>query len=205
MSNEIKKLIEQMYDDRVPLPKFVNMPKDFELPRSTMVVRLFMGEPATPEDAEKMKAHVDSYIDMMILAEVLHEIKIPDSEDSIIGPGKKYQVFVDDVIKYCDADSIIIRTLGISRQDYDQITKEYIALMTKVNDLDSILVAWTDLSVDAKLGILRGVFLQRTIMADILKGAKNRLNVTQQYNSETLRWIDGLIGGKAVEDINEQQ
>lgn len=199
MSNEIKQLISQMYNDRLPLPKFVNMPKDFKLPRSTVTVRLFMGEPATPEDSIKMETCVKGYIDMMVLAEVLSETKVPDSEDTILGPGRMYKAFVDEVIKYCDADSIIIRTLKISRQEYDQLVKEYVDIMGKVNDLDSILESWQELPMDTKMGILRGVFMQRTIMADILKNAKNRLMATQNYNNSTMQWIDALLGGKPAE------
>ena len=192
MSNDsIKTLIANMYDDRVPMNKMLGLGKDFKVPIKRLAVLLFRGNPATKEDSDKMEAEATSYVELMITAKVLEVI---DKEKGIVASGEKFETFIKEVTSYLDSDNIIIRTLGISKQDFDKIVNEYIKLTKDVADIDSILANWADMSHDAKLGIIRGVFLQRSIMGGILADLKNRTNATINFNAQTIQVIDSILG-----------
>lgn len=192
MSNDnIKTLIANMYDDRVPINKLLGLGKGFKTPKQRLAVLLFRGNPATKEDSDKMEAEAIAYVDLMITAEILEVI---DKDKGIVTSGKEFDIFIKEVTDYLDSDNIIIRMLGISRQDFDKIVGEYLKLMKSATDLDSILASWADLSQETKLGIIRGVFLQRSIMGGILVDLKNRATNTINYNAQTIKTIDAILG-----------
>ncbi len=192
MSNErIKTLIANMYEDQVPMNKLLGLKGEFKVPIKRLAVLLFRGNPATKEDSDKMEAEATAYVELMISLEVLSVI---DKEKGIVTSGKNFETFIKEVTEYLDSDSIIIRTLGISRQDFDKIVNEYVRLTKEPTDIDSILASWADLSQDVKLGIVRGVFLQRSIMGGILQDLKNRAKATITYNAQTIQSIDAILG-----------
>lgn len=189
--NNIKTLIANMYDDRIPLNKLLGLSKDFKAPIQRLAVLLFRGNPATKEDSDKMEGEAMAYVELMITAGVLTVI---DKEKGIVTGGKEFETFIKEVTDYLDSDNIIIRTLGISRQDFDKIVSEYIKLMKGVSDIDSILANWADLSQETKMGIVRGVFLQRSIMGGILTDLKNRTANTINFSAQTIKTIDTILG-----------
>ena len=68
--------------------------------------------------------------------------------------------------------------------------------MKSADDIDSILSSWSELPNDVKLGIIRGVFLQRSIMGGILVDLKKRSQATITYSAQTIGIIDGILGVK---------
>jgi len=191
MDSDIKTLIANMYDDRVPLNKLLGIGKDFKAPIKRLAVLLFRGNPATKEDSDKMEAEATAYVELMITAKILEVI---DKEKGIVTGGEEFETFIKETTNYLDSDSIIIRTLGISRQEFDKLVNEYVSVTKEATDIDSILVKWSELPHDAKLGIVRGIFLQRSIMGQILIELKERSKATIVYNSQTIKNIDTILG-----------
>ncbi len=187
----IKTLIANMYEDRVPLNRLLGLNGEFKVPIKRLAVLLFKGNPATKEDSDRMEAEAIAYIDMMTSLEILTVI---DKEKGIVSGGKNFEIFLREVTGYLDSDNIIIRTLGISRQDFDKIVNEYVKLTKGPTDIDSILACWSSLPQDVRLGIVRGVFLQRSIMGGILQDLKNRAGATINYTTQTIQTIDSILG-----------
>lgn len=206
--DKVLSTIESMYDDQIPMVRFFGMKPDFKLPRSRLQVMLMPGNPATPEDSEKMLENADVYIDMMITAGILaiarpakftgksHPGPQADATDQvpIIIAGEEFETFVAEAKDYVDTDSIIIRALGISRQDFDMVANEYEKLASNSANIDDILEAWVVMSMETKLGIMRGVLLQRSIMAQVLLTMRARTIPILQHEQETLSWIARLLG-----------
>ncbi len=202
---KILEVIEALYNDQIPMMRFLGIRPDFEIPRPQLEVMLMPGNPATPEDSEKMMANAAVYVDMLIMADIL-AIARPE-KDAVIaqsGPsatppittiiaGKEYDLFIKETKDYTDPDSIIIRVLGISRQDFDAVANEYRSIISDVNNIDEIFEAWADMNPDTKAGIIRGVLLQRSIMAEVILTMRSRTLPIIKHEQETLAWIAGLL------------
>lgn len=189
MTNKIKDLIASMYADKVPMHKLFSVPKEFKIPKARMTVMLFTGQPATKEDSARMESDALDYVDMMLTTEVLTET------DGMISPGKEFANFIDEAKKYLDSDNIIIRVLGISRQDFDACVKEYTQAVQNADNIDEIIGEWACLSNEEKISILRGVFLQRSIMANILMDFRNREQTSVNFGMQTIQMVNSILGG----------
>lgn len=191
---EIKDLIASMYNDKIPMHKLFSVPKEFKIPKARMAVMLFTGQPATKEDSDLMEQHANGYVNLMLAAEVLTE------KDDMVSPGKKFTQFIEEARKYLDSDSIIIRVLGISRQDFDACVGEYTQAVRGAESIDDIISQWSDLSHEERLGILRGVFLQRSIMANILSEFRSREQNSVNFGMQTIQMIDNILRGDKPND-----
>jgi hypothetical protein len=202
---KVLEAIESMYDDQIPMIRFFGVKPDFKIPRPQLEIMLMPGNPATPEDSEKMMANSAVYVDMLLAAEILAVVRPEKTADdshsgpkqeevTIITAGKDFALFVKEAQEYVDTDAVIIRTLGISRQDFDGIANEYKSIVAGVNNIDEILEAWADLPAETKGGIIRGVLLQRSIMAEVLITMRGRTLPILKHEQETLAWITDLLG-----------
>lgn len=202
--DKIKEAIEVLYDEHVPIVKFFGLPANFKIPRPQLAVMLFSANPTTPEDSKRMTENSEVFIEMLVLAEVL-AIARPDKETpteagsvQILTAGTKFDQFIEEVKKYIDTDAIIMRSLGVSRQDFDAIANEYKKIIADVNDIDSVLVNWADLDPDAKEGIIRGILLQRSILAEVVQNMRNRLAPVIKHQNETMVWLNGMLGIQGI-------
>jgi hypothetical protein len=197
--------IASMYDDQIPMVRFFGVKPDFKIPRTQLEIMFMPGNPATPEDSEKMMANSAVYVDMLLAAEILaiarpektaevHEGPRLEEPVTMIKAGKDFDLFLKEAKEYVDTDAVIIRTLGISRQDFDMVANEYKSIVSGVANIDEILEAWADLSNDTKTGIIRGVLLQRSIMAEVLITMRGRTLPILRHEQETLAWITDLLG-----------
>jgi|GEM_PF-2588772 hypothetical protein len=199
-------VIASMYDDQIPMTRFLGIKPDFKVPRQNIEVMLMPGNPATPGDSEKMLENSTVYVDMLIMAGVL-AIARPEKvtgEDGQTGPdqntptmiiaGEDYNTFIEETKEYIDTDNVIMRTLGLSRQDFDAIANEYKKIVSEINNIDDILERWSDLSPAVKMGIMRGVLLQRSIMAQTLINMRARTLPIIKHEQDTLAWIADLLG-----------
>lgn len=191
MTENIKALIANLYDDRVPIHKLMTLQPNFSAPKAKLAVLLFTGSPATPEESDSMEKKANDYVDLMLMADIF---AVSNKEKQILVAGKFFKEFVEEAKSYLDSDNIIIRILGISRQDFDKLVNEYKEVSTGAKDIDSILSKWSDLSHESKLGILRGIFLQRSIMGGILMDIKLRNKNTVAYTDQTNKFIDTVMG-----------
>jgi len=197
MNTKVMQVIEELYDGQLPLVRFFGIPANFKIPRTQLELMLFPANPATPEDSQRMTENSALFIDMMLAAEIL-AIARPEKDAEPTAPivmaGKNFKEFVDEAKIYVDTDSIILRTLDISRQDFDIISNEYRAIVAEVNNIDEILESWSELDQDVKCGIIRGVLLQRSLMAETLIQMRARTLPVVRYQQETLAWIGNLLG-----------
>ncbi len=189
--SKVQSIIASMYDDRVPLHKLLDLAPDFSTPKIRIAVLLFSRSPNTKEESEAMEAEALNYVDLLIMADIL---KLVDAEKQVVAAGPAFSEFQKELREYLDSDNIIIRTLGISRQDFDKLVSEYIRISKDAKDIDSILTAWVDLSTETRLGIIRGILIQRSIMGGILMDLKNRNQNTLLYTSQTNKFIDSVLG-----------
>lgn len=214
VKNKIMAAIAAMYVDQIPMMRFFEMPANFKIPMAQLRIMLMPGNPATPEDSDKMMENSTTYIDMLMAIGVLAIVrpeKAPEAHPgaalaepvTLVMPGKEYDMFVKEAKDYVDTDAIIIRTLGVSRQDFDVIANEYKEIVEKITCIDDILVAWKDLSLETKCGIIRGILVQRSIMAQVLISMKARTVPLLKHEQETIKWIDGLLG--PIEPLEEPQ
>lgn len=197
MKDQIKEIIGNMYEDKIPMHKLFTVPKEFKIPKTRMAVMLFAGQPETKEDSDLMEKQAMGYVNLMLAVDVLHMI---DEEKGLVGPGREFVTFIEEAKKYLDSDNIIIRVLGISRQDFDACVKEYTEAVSGAENIDEIIDQWADLSNDEKLCILRGVFLQRSIMANILIDFKNREQNSVNFGMQTIQMINNILGGDKPDD-----
>ena len=210
MNEKVMKVIESLYDEGLPLVRFFQMPVNFQIPRTQLELMLFPANPATPEDSKRMQENSALFIDMMLASEILavarpekDAVETSDEPVKIIIAGKNFKKFVDEAKEYVDTDSIIRRTLDISRQDFDQIANEYRVIVAEVNNIDEILNSWSELDQDVKLGIIRGVLLQRSLMAETLIQMRARTLPVVRYQQETLAWIGNLLGPENQEPVQK--
>jgi hypothetical protein len=86
-------------------------------------------------------------------------------------------------------DQTILRILGISQQDFDNLKREYTVITTDTHEFAGILTEWSNLDPEVKLGIVRGVFLQRGIMATVVGEAINGFDVIENYGIQMKEWL----------------
>jgi len=178
------KLIEVLYDDGVPIAKFLQFRPDFKVQRSALQTMLFTEQPTTPEDVQKLTENAASYVEMLIAGKVLVQ------KDQELTADENFQEFVKKVASYIDVDNMIIRDLGISRQDFDEIAREFAEVCKEVTDVDTILETWELLDPQIKMGIVRGILFQRSIMAGVVQTSKERLIMVMRHEQETLNWLN---------------
>jgi len=201
---KIQDVIASMYDDQIPMMRFTGLNPNFKVPRQNIAVMLMPGNPSTPEDSEKMLANSMVYVDMLLMADVLTIVrpkKVTQSDPemdadapTMIMAGPEYQTFLHECKEYLDTDNIIMRTLDISQQNFDIIANEYKKLVGEIANIDDILEEWSNLPLNTKMGIMRGVLLQRSIMAQTLINIRARTLPIIRYEQETLAWIGDLLG-----------
>jgi hypothetical protein len=211
MTTKVIQAIESLYQDSIPLMKFLQFKPGFKIPMPQLAIMLMAGQPATPDDSSKMLQNSQQYIEMLIAAEVLSvarpdkgAVETSDEPVKIIIAGEKFETFQKEIRDYCDTDAILIRTLGISRQAFDEISNEYRAIVAGSDNIDSILAAWEELEPDVKAGIVRGVLLQRSIMAEILLTFRARTLPIIKHSQETMAWITDLLGSENQEPAKHE-
>jgi hypothetical protein len=187
--DKIKEIIEVMYDEKVPMQKLGELKPDFTMSKDALQVALFNKNPTTPEESAKMVDNSILYIERLLAAEVLAVKKGEKDAPVMLIAGPKFNEFNAEVKKYTDQDAIIIRTLGVSRQDFDEIVNEYSTIVKEATSIDDILEKWETLDIDTKKGIIRGVLFQRTIMGEVLNHMQVRMQSAIKHQTETVKLV----------------
>ncbi len=103
--------------------------------------------------------------------------------------GKVFSDFKEFASDFFNLDNTIMRSLKISRQEFDEIKREYMEVTGKSREFVDILTAWSDLPPEAKLGIVRGIFIQRGIMAAIVGNAAKSLRKVSNHCNMSAEWL----------------
>lgn len=182
--SSISELVELLDGMRIPIAKLLNLELDFSTELNNMIALLIRGSSENKDEQEKFIDEVTSVIDMLILEGVF----ATNTKGALIA-GKKFQEFQGYLMEYFDMDNTIMRILGISQQDFDNLKREYTAITTGTQEFVGILDAWSDLKPDVKLGIMRGIFIQRGIMANVAKEAAEGFKTINKYSKNMERWL----------------
>jgi len=198
------------------MTKFTTFPEGFKVVKHNLLVALFPEQAKTKDDSDRMMENSQVYYEMLLAAQVLAVDKtpIPTVSDEnakqppvepvvILMAGDNFKKFVEEMKKYLDQDALILRSLGLSRQDFDEIVNEYRGIVESSNILDDILTVWSDLPLDAKKSIIRGIMLQRSIMADVLNRLKDRELQLMQYETDTIGIINQTLNEPAHDQENK--
>lgn len=191
---ELLDLIKALYDDGAPLGNLLGLPVNFKIPRKQLEVSLFHGNPETKEQSDEMEADAHITVEMLLTLKVMKiEPKVENAKNTnidILSAGENFNEFIKLLREYVDEDAAIIRSLDISRQDFDEIVREYTEIIKgEPEKIDNIMEEWAELPVDAKKGIIRGVLFQRTLMHEILNHLKSRQAAVGKHNQETMKWL----------------
>jgi len=179
-------LVEVLVNDDVPVIKLTQLKPGFKIQRAALEVMLFSETPKSKEDAEKLTENTGVYIEMLLSGKVLSE------KDNIFTAGDNFAEFIKEAVDYLNIDNVIIRILDISKQDFDDIVREYDEIAKSCKTLDDIMSRWQSLSPDNKMSIIRGILLQRSIMASVINTMKRRLIPIMRNEQETLNWLNGI-------------
>ena len=177
-----------MVNDDVPVMKLAQLKPEFQIQRAALEVMLFSESPKSPEDSEKLTDNAKVHIEMLLSDKVLSE------KDNIFTAGENFAEFIKEAVDYLNIDNMIIRILDISRQDFDDIVREYDEIAKSCKTLDDIMSRWQSLSPDNKMSIIRGILLQRSIMSSVITTMKQRLIPVMKNEQETLNWLNSIMG-----------
>lgn len=182
---DIADIVSSLVDDKVQLAIFMNAPPGMQIAR-TDLIRGLIPRNMHPDAAESFQ-EAELWVTILTTGQVLTE------ENHIFSAGPKFQEFQTALREYLDPDNVIMRVMQISRRDYDEIVREFTEIHKESNYHEDIFESWADLPVETKQGILRGIFVQRGILANVLSGMKQREEAVVKFHQETLQWIDTTL------------
>ena len=182
--SSISELVEMLDKLQIPIAKLLNIKPAFTATVKSMVAMLMRNSSQDKDEQDDLIDEATTAIDMLI-AEGVFATNV--SGDLIA--GKKFLEFKEYLSKYFDMDQTILSILGISQQDFDNLKREYTAITADTHEFAGILTEWSNLDPEVKLGIVRGVFLQRGIMATVVGEAINGFDVIENYGIQMKEWL----------------
>lgn len=180
----ISELVEMLDKLQIPVAKLLNLNPAFTTTVKSMVAMLMRNSSQDKDEQDDLIDEATTAIDMLI-AEGVFATNV--SGDLIA--GKSFLEFKEYLSKYFDMDQTILRILGISQQDFDNLKREYTAITADTHEFAGILTEWSNLDPEVKLGIVRGVFLQRGIMATVVGEAINGFDIIENYGIQMKEWL----------------
>jgi len=180
---DFEKLIVALVDDGVPIANLLRLNEQSTSTVSAIISMLMKGTATTPEEQQTMVEDAQSTLEMLRMAGIL----AVDGEK--VTPGKVFSDFKEFASDFFNLDNTIMRSLKISRQEFDEIKREYMEVTGKSREFVDILTAWSDLPPEAKLGIVRGIFVQRGIMAAIVGNAVKSLRNVSNHCNMSAEWL----------------
>jgi hypothetical protein len=182
--SSISELVEMLDKMSIPVAKLLNLNPAFTATVKSMVAMLMRNSSQDKDEQDGLIDEATIAIDMLI-AEGVFATNV--SGDLIA--GEKFLEFKECLSRYFDMDQTILRILGISQQDFDNLKREYTVITTDTHEFAGILTEWSNLDPEVKLGIVRGVFLQRGIMATVVGEAINGFDVIENYGIQMKEWL----------------
>jgi len=179
----LESLIIALADDEVPIANLLRLNEKSASNVSAMISMLIKRTASTLDDQKELVEDAESTLKMLQMAGIL------DVDGEKVTPGKMFPEFKEFASEYFDLDNVIIRTLGISRQEFDEIKREYTEVTSKTKDFSDILTTWSELPPETKLGIVRGIFIQRGVMANILNNTVKGVNDISKHCSIISSWL----------------
>lgn len=183
MNADFEKLVVAMVDDGVPIINLLRLNENSITVMNALISMLMKGTAKTPEEQQQLVEDAQSTIQMLKMADIL------SIEGEEVRPGKLFADFKEFANDFFNLDNTIMRQLKISRQEFDEIAREYKEIATESPEFVDILTAWDQLPPEAKLGIVRGIFVQRGIMANIVGNAVRSLRNMSNHCNMSADWL----------------
>ncbi len=179
----LESLIVALADDGVPIANLLRLNEQSVSSVSAMISILMRGTASTPDEQKELVEDAQSTLKMLQVSDIL------DIDGEKVTPGKLFSDFKKIAGEYFDLDRVIIRSLKISHQEFDEIKREYVEVTSKSREFSDILVAWSELPPETKFGIVRGIFIQRGVMASIVGNAAKGLNDVSNHCNTISKWL----------------
>jgi len=180
---DFESLVTALVDDGIPIANLLRLQDGFTSTVNALISMLVKGTAQNQEEQQSLVEDAQATLKMLQMADIL----AIDGEK--VTPGKLFPDFKEFASDFFDLDNTIIRSLKISRQEFDLIKREYIETTSKSREFTNIMEEWSELPPVMKFGIVRGIFIQRGIMASILKGATDDFRRMSKHCSNTAEWL----------------
>ena len=180
---DFESLIIAMVDDGVPVANLLRINEQSTSTVSAIISMLMTGTSQTPEEQQQLVEDARANLEILRMADIL----AVDGEK--VTPGKVFPDFKKFASDFFNLDNTIMRSLKISRQEFDEIKREYMEVTGKSREFVDIMATWSDLTPEAKLGIVRGIFIQRGIMAVIVGNAVKSLRNVSNHCNMSAEWL----------------
>jgi len=180
---DFEKLIIGLVDDEVPVVNLLRLQDGFRSTVGALLSMLVRGTSSVPEEHKQLVEDAQATLKMLQMADILA------IDGEVVTPGKIFSDFREFASDFFNLDNTIMRSLKISRQEFDEIKREYMEVTGKSRQFVDILTAWSDLPPEAKLGIVRGIFVQRGIMAAIVGNAVKSLRNVSNHCNMSAEWL----------------
>ena len=132
---DFEKLIVALVDDGVPIANLLRLNEQSTSTVSAIISMLMKGTATTPEEQQTMVEDAQSTLEMLKMADIL----TVDGEK--VTPGKVFSDFKEFASDFFNLDNTIMRSLKISRQEFDEIKREYMEVTGKSREFVDILTA----------------------------------------------------------------
>lgn len=180
---DFESLIIAMVDDGVPVANLLRLDEQSTSTVSAIISMLMTGTAQTQEEQQHLVEDAQANLEILRMADILSV----DGEK--VTPGKVFPDFKEFASDFFNLDNTIMRSLKISRQEFDEIKREYMEATGRSREFVDIMVAWSDLPPEVKLGIVRGIFVQRGIMAAIVGNATRSLKRVSDHCNASAEWL----------------
>jgi hypothetical protein len=180
---DFEKLIIALVDDGVPVANLLRLDEMSVSTTNAIISMLMKGTSNIPEEQAQLVEDAQSTLEILRMADILN-IDGPQ-----VTPGKVFPEFKEFAADFFNMDNTIIRCLGISRQEFDEIKREYVSIITETREFGGILKSWQELSPEVRFGIVRGIFIQRGIMANIVGNATKSIDSIAKYCRTSSEWL----------------
>jgi len=180
---DFESLVTALVDDGIPIANLLRLQDGFTSTVNALISMLVKGTAQNQEEQQSLVEDAQATLKMLQMADIL----AIDGEK--VTPGKVFSDFKEFASDFFNLDNTIMRSLKISRQEFDEIKREYMEVTGKSREFVDILTAWSDLPPEAKLGIVRGIFVQRGIMAAIVGNAVKSLRNVSNHCNMSAEWL----------------
>jgi len=180
---DFEKLIIGLVDDEVPVVNLLRLQDGFRSTVGALLSMLVRGTSSVPEEHKQLVEDAQATLKMLQMADILA------IDGEVVTPGKIFSDFREFASDFFSLDNTVIRLQKMSRQEFDEIKREYMEVTSQSREFANILTAWSELPPESKCGIIRGIFIQRGIMASILGSATKSLRNMSDHCNRSADWM----------------
>jgi hypothetical protein len=180
---DFESLVTALVDDGIPIANLLRLQDGFTSTVNALISMLVKGTAQNQEEQQSLVEDAQATLKMLQMADILA------IDGEVVTPGKIFSDFREFASDFFSLDNTVIRSLKMSRQEFDEIKREYMEVTSQSREFANILTAWSELPPESKCGIIRGIFIQRGIMASILGSATKSLRNMSDHCNRSADWM----------------